>query len=200
MFNSTVKSNEKILIDTLNDNILEYLTKNIDDNNNKLSTINLNQSVADDVSNINSSNYDKYKNKLFNGNHSLTIDLNDTMFPFCTLFYYSSNWNGTITVNYNNIANTYTIPTNQYSENFYLIYIAKEDINILLVSLSDLKKYLSDYTNGKFGYNIDISNFKDTKTIFINKDINNNLYFYTDNNPKNKTVIKLNCNKIKFLN
>lgn len=190
MFNSTVKSNEKISIYTLNDNIREYLTKNI--NNEQLSTINLDQSVADDVSNIIHTNYDKYKNKLFNGNHSFTIYLNENMLPFCTLFHYSSNWNGTITVNYNNITNTYSIPSNQYSNNAYLIYITNEDINILLLSLSDLEKYLSDFATGKFGYSIDISNLANAKTIFINKDFDKNLYFYTDNDSSTKTLLKLN--------
>lgn len=190
MFNSTVKSNEKVLIDTLNDNIREYLTKNI--NNEQLSTINLDQSIADDVSNIIHSNYNKYKNKLFNGNRSFTIYLNDNMFPFCTLFHYSSDWNGTITVDYNNIKNNYSIPSNQHSNNAYLIYITKEDINILLLSLYDLEKYLSDYITGKFGYSIDISNLTNVKTIFINKNFDKNLYFHTDNNSSNKTLLKPN--------
>jgi hypothetical protein len=190
MFSSTIKVHENIEFNTLDNNIFEHLIKNI--NSKQLATIVLDQNYAKDVININSSNYNEYKNKLFNDNHSLSINLDDTMFPFYTLFYYSSNWNGTITINYNNIINTYSIPTNQFTDSAYLIYITKGIINIIKISLYDLKKYLFEYENGKIGYSIDISNLTNVKTIFINKDSDNNLCYNTDTDPTNKTPLKLN--------
>jgi hypothetical protein len=92
----------------------------------QFTSVNLNENNNLQVPIINKSNYTNYSNKLFNSNVSLNIDCIDMKLPFVTYWYYPSNRNGTLLINYgsNVVLKELTVSSNKNTKYVNRIYIS----------------------------------------------------------------------------